>query len=515
MAESGRILPLSTHEEMTPPYRVIFDEAPVSMILHDKDTGAILDANRSAWLAYGLTSLDELRHYPIWEESPYSEEEALAAIRRCAAEGAQVFEWRSRRRSGERFWEQVRLQPVRLEGHLRVLATCTDITEQRRTEENLRHMEKMSAIGQLAGGIAHNFNNQLTGVIGYAHLLQSFIQDPKLRGYVDKLLIGAKRSAELTRQMLSFARMDVGAFKPVNLHDLVHEVLGILHHTFPSFITVREELHAPESWIACNASQIQSAILNLAINARDAMPEGGELVFGTSITTLDGNTGCPLLDSAPVGRHICLTITDTGTGIEAGDLPHIFEPFFTTKAPGKGTGMGLSTVYGTIQLHKGAIEVDSEPGRGTTFTVSLPLLPPLVGEPDMEASEMVRAPYPARILLVEDDETIRSLTADMLVELGYRVEVCRDGAEGLAYYTAHADGIDLVILDLVIPRIGGVEVFRAMERLHPEVRVIFASGYGIHTVPAGLLDGETRIFLQKPVEPHVLSQTVARMLTSP
>lgn len=260
------------------------------------------------------------------------------------------------------------------------LVSIIDITQKKQTEaENkrlalqLHQSEALAVVGQLAAGIAHNFNNQLTGVIGYANILLSKLEEPGLKRHVENILLGGRRCAELTRQMLAFSRLEEGTPIDIDFHHIVHEIIDMLSHCFPSNIQIGQSLHASRSIICADPGQIQNMILNLAFNARDAMPDGGELILETSIKELDGADCARLPFEVVPGTYLCLCARDTGSGIAPDVLPRIFDPFFTTKEVGQGTGMGLATVYGSIKSNRGAMEVNSYIRKGTTFRLYFPL----------------------------------------------------------------------------------------------------------------------------------------------
>jgi two-component system, cell cycle sensor histidine kinase and response regulator CckA len=383
-------------------------------------------------------------------------------------------------------------------------------------EERLRQTQNLKAIGTLAGGVAHDFNNLLTGILGYTWLLKQNA-DPTGEVYRAATVIenAAERAAELTRQLLGFARQGRHQEIELDLHALVREVTALLGRTFDRAITIRHQLQAERSLLCGDPGQLHQALLNLAINARDAMPEGGELRFATEVIP---DQRVPRAEHARLqpGDHLLLEVADSGSGIAPGDLPHIFEPFFTTKAQGKGSGMGLAMVYGIVQDHAGAIEVHSQPGQGTTFRLFFPLLDEQRTLLAKDSAGRPAAGTPARgtglVLVVDDEDLVRSMAKELLEELGYRVLTARDGIEGLEVYRESAQHVDLVLLDLVMPRMGGRECLRALQRLDPKVRVLLSSGWlGDEQERGAPLDGAAG-FLPKPYQLAVLASAVARAL---
>jgi PAS domain S-box-containing protein len=410
--------------------------------------------------------------------------------------------------------------PSPAEEGLGVIATIAAAELERRVaeqarrvaEERLRQAEKMEAIGRLAGGVAHDFNNQLVGIMGYAELLLGRLEGEAIRRSVERILTASRRAADLTRQLLTFARRGQYAFVTVDVNVVIREVIGLLERSIDKRIGVCEALRAQRSATLGDASQLQSALLNVALNARDAMPEGGVLTFATENVVLDG-ADCQARgpDAAP-GRYVCVAITDTGVGMDGEMLKRLFEPFFTTKEPGKGTGMGLAAVYGTVKAHGGFAEVASQVGAGTTFSL---YLPEAEAATESRPADVVVEPAAtsARLLVADDEEIVRSMMTEALTDLGYRVTACADGDEALETYRARWREIDLVVLDLVMPKMGGHEVFLAMQRCNPDLRVLLCSGYSLSDAARKLLAQPGIVgFLQKPFEVADLSRAVAEGL---
>lgn len=387
-----------------------------------------------------------------------------------------------------------------------IVAVYDDRSEQRRLEEQLFQAQKMDAIGQLAGGVAHDFNNQLTPILGYSDLLLRDEDDPELIQCVEAIRSAARHAADLTGQLLAFSRKGQYQQVPVDLHDTIAEVLTILRHSVDPRIEIITHLGAPHPVILGDPTQLQNAVLNLALNARDAMASGGELYFHTEQLDL----GAEFCQSCPgeitPGVYLKLAVTDSGVGMDRETQGRVFEPFFTTKK--NGTGMGLSAVYGTIKNHNGTVHLYSEPGHGTTVSMYLPLW--IQEEPLAEEASPEDAPVTgdARVLVVEDLQPVRDLVASMLRRLGYRVTTCRNGREALEYYQDAWQHVDLVVLDMIMPEMNGRDTFRAMQKLNPEIRALLISGYSINGEAQSILDEGVRGFLQKPFEIGELSHTV-------
>ena len=379
------------------------------------------------------------------------------------------------------------------------------------TQRRLAQSEKLGMLGQLAGGIAHDFNNLLGGILGCADLLRKGAGTPTERdNYVDMIIETSHRATELVRQLLAFARPAPTKRLPINVHDLIDNVIGILQHTIDPRITVRTRLAAGGATVEGDHSELQSALLNLGLNARDAMPEGGKLTFTTADMLLDPETCDHYAHSVEPGRYVEIGVSDNGVGMTREVVEHIFEPFFTTKQVGSGTGLGLAAVYGTVQGHDGMVTVYSEPGEGTLFKLLLPLSSKVAVPAGAPSPEIVRGS--GRILVVDDEKVIRRLVRDMLRSLGYDVVTAAGGEEALSLYRAEGARIHLVVLDLVMPGMNGNEVLRALKRINPDVRVLIASGFHLDVdIPEIQREGASGI-LPKPFVVASLSQAVAAVM---
>jgi signal transduction histidine kinase/ActR/RegA family two-component response regulator len=381
----------------------------------------------------------------------------------------------------------------------------------RESEEQLRHSQKMEAVGTLAGGVAHDFNNILTGILGHAELLKSKSKPGDTAYRAAEIIEKAgRRAADLTRQLLGFARKGKHQTIPVDVHATIKEVIGLLFHTIDKKISITLDIHATQALLLGDPGQIQQVILNLAVNARDAMPDGGSLLFKTEMVTLDEEYHRKHPDVVP-GRYLELTITDTGHGIPREVMGRIFEPFYTTKEPGKGTGMGLAMVYGIVRNHGGSIEVKSEVGTGTTFTIHLPMSAQTIADPEVAVG--IGATHGSgNILIVDDEEVVRNLSREFLSSLGYSVALCIDGQEAVDYYATGPKDIDLVLIDMVMPRMNGRDCFRHLKKINPAVKAILLSGYGLNATVQEAMDEGMFAFIEKPYQLNDLSEVVARAL---
>lgn len=382
-----------------------------------------------------------------------------------------------------------------------------DISERKQMEGRIRQSEKMEAVGQLAGGIAHDFNNQLAGIMGYAEMLAARIDDKNLRDYAENIIRASKRSADLTRNLLSFARKGKYLEVPVNVHNIIEEVVTVLERSINKRIEIKRMLKATPATISGDPTQIQNALLNLAINARDAMPGGGELSFTTENVSIEKT---PLKEHAhevPTGRCLKLCVSDNGLGMDKEVIKHIFEPFFTTKGVGKGTGMGLASVYGTVKSHHGFINVLSEPGKGSTFFLYFPLFEDVIEVENKEA-DLKKQKKSANILVVDDEEMVRQLLSEIFKTLGHNVTTCKDGAEAVEIYKKSHKDTDIVVLDMEMPRLSGKDTFFAMRAINSNVKVLLASGFSIDGEAQGLIEAGAKGFVQKPFNISDLSRSL-------
>jgi CheY-like chemotaxis protein len=367
----------------------------------------------------------------------------------------------------------------------------------------------MEAIGQLAGGIAHDFNNLLTGIIGYADLLHSASEaSDAIREAAAVIRATALRGADLAKSLLTLARRAPHRRKPVDVHDVLREVADLIRRTFDRRITLATELTAPQTFVNGDDSFLSNALLNLAINARDAMPHGGTLSLRTWNAdvgeTEEGGSSARI----PSGRYVIIEVRDTGTGMSRETRERIFEPFYTTKEVGKGTGLGLSMVYGTVRAHDGVLQVESEPGVGTAFRLYLPLLS--VQQVSTEVWSRDVEPGQGRVLVVDDEALVRDIASRMLHRLGYQAETAADGAHALDLLRRDPAGYDLVILDHNMPGITGHEVARRIRAAGLGVPLVLSSGYFASGERESLLTQGFADSIAKPYTLGELSRVAAR-----
>ncbi|OPY80456.1 MAG: Blue-light-activated protein [Syntrophus sp. PtaU1.Bin005] len=372
-----------------------------------------------------------------------------------------------------------------------------DITTRKALEEQLRQAQKMEAIGQLAGGVAHDFNNILQAILGYTNMvLFSMGHNDRNYGKLKEVEKAGERAAALTRQLLAFSRRQVLQLGPLDLNQAVDHLMKMLRRLIGENIEL--SIHPGHALWKVNAdrSQIEQVLINLCVNARDAMPDGGRLSIETQNVWLDEDY-CIHHDWAKPGRYVLLSITDSGCGMDGETQKKIFEPFFTTKEKSHGTGLGLATVYGVVRQHDGMIQVYSETGKGSRFNVYLPV----TESTDEEILEERQVPSPGgheTILMAEDDEPLRFLTTEMLKMAGYRVLAAVDGEDALRIYQEHGREVDLLLLDVVMPRKGGRTVYDEIRAINPEIRCLFMSGYSEDAVHTNFILDHGLKLIQKP-----------------
>ena len=496
-AEAGR-------RESEERLRLIFDYVSDALFIAD-DTGRILDANPAACKLTGMP-LDELRLIPL--------EKALPESITPAESGG----------SGARQSQRGTASDGRiLDVQAAVFApgvlvyTVRDLTKQRRLEDQLAQAQKMEAVGQLAGGVAHDFNNLLTVILSYSALLQEDLApDDPHSADVQQISAAAERGAALTQQLLTFSRKQVVQFRATDVNLVVREVEKILHRLIGEDIELVTTLESDPWSIRGDNGQLEQILINLAVNARDAMPNGGRIQIETANVELraDGDAD-GVRDDGAAREYVMLAVTDTGVGMTREVQKRVFEPFFTTKELGKGTGLGLPTVYGIVTQAGGTIAIESEPGHGSTFRIYFPRL--IDGSAAPSAEEPVRPSLHGTetVLLVEDDPALRALSVRILQSNGYTVLAANNGVEALELATAYPEPIDIVATDVVMPEMGGRALVERLLETREDIKVLFMSGYtSDEVIRLGVLEGRTA-FLQKPFAPNRLASVVRDVLDRP
>jgi signal transduction histidine kinase len=429
-------------------------------------------------------------------------------------------EFRIVRPDGATRWIRWRGQVVQDAGgrYSRIICVNMDVTEGKEVEEERRRLEsrlfqsqKIESIGTLTGGIAHDFNNILSALMGYAALLQMKMEekDP-LRPFVDQIVSGSQKAAELTRSLLAFSRQQPITFFTLGVNDIVTGIEKLLRRLVTEDIAIKTILAPDQPIIRADATQIEQVLLNLATNARDAMPNGGALLIETRITELDDAFVRSHGYGEP-GRYALIAVSDTGAGMDEATRQRVFDPFFTTKEVGKGTGLGLSTVYGIVKQHNGYITVYSEPNIGTTFHVYLPAADKIV-EREKPAPVVQQVTGGVEVILIaEDNEAVRNLMRDVLTQYGYTIIEATDGADAVDKFRK-TDHIDLLVLDSVMPKRNGRETYNEISSLAPDVKVLFISGYTRDVVLNKGIEDNRFPFLSKPIQAVALLNKVREVL---
>ncbi|MBI3813656.1 MAG: MEDS domain-containing protein [Nitrospinae bacterium] len=387
----------------------------------------------------------------------------------------------------------------------------TDITDKKKLEDQLRHAQKMEAVGQLAGGIAHDFNNILTTIIGYGDFLRDETPEgSSLKTYADQILTAADNAAGLTRGLLAFSRKQVIATKPVNLNEIIRRVEKLLLRLIGEDIELKTALTEKDLTIMADRGQIEQVLMNLCANARDAMPNGGILTIDTGFIEID-DAFIKAHGFGKEGMYALISVADTGMGMDEKTRERIFEPFFTTKGPGRGTGLGLSTAYGIIKNHDGYINCYSEMGKGTIFRIYLPITKAGIEDAKAAALPPLRGGTET-VLIAEDDADVRKLMKDVLIGFGYRVIEAADGEAALKAFKENMDKLRIIILDVIMPKKCGKEVYQEIKKMSPDIKAVFTSGYTEDIIKkTGILE-EGLNFISKPVSPSELLRKVREVL---
>ena len=391
-----------------------------------------------------------------------------------------------------------------------VIHVARDVTEKRRLEEQLRHAQKMEAIGQLAGGVAHDFNNILTAVMGYGHLLQMKLkEDDPLKHNLNQILKVTERGAELTRSLLAFSRKQAVGLRPVTINKIIETSVKLLPGLIGERIELKTDVEGEDLIILADSIQIEQIIMNLASNARDAMPDGGVLTIAAEGMEIDGEFLSTHGYGDP-GPYVLLSFTDTGIGMDEEAKKKIFDPFFTTKKVGEGTGLGLAIVYGIVKQHNGYITVDSEEGKGTTFRIYFPLID---GKAEDEAAE-ASAPAGGKetILIAEDDAAVREPLKATLEIFGYDVIETVNGEDAVAKFKENKERIKLLLFDVIMPKMNGKEAYEEIKQIAPDIKAIFTSGYTANTLQTKEILEKGLTFISKPVSPNNLSRKIREVL---
>ena len=502
-------------------FRAVFDIAPLGVAIADR-LGRLLEANPAFLTLFGY-SLHEAQERTLIDLAHPEDRDRIAGLIQGIRNGqADTYETEKRcvRKDGREFWAAVRCAALRDDkgGITHWLGILEDISARRDAEQERRRLtaqvqqaQKMEAIGTLAGGIAHDFNNLLMGIQGnISLLLLDKAPDHRDVAYLKNVEKSVMRASELTRQILGFARGGKYEVKVTDINALLEKTAEMFGRTRRE-IAIRKNLQEAPWKIEADQSQLQQVLLNLLVNAWQAMPGGGELVLQTANVVIEAG-GPDVPPDAVAGSYVRIDVTDTGVGMDPHTQARIFEPFFTTREKGHGTGLGLSSAFGIVKNHNGFITVRSAKDRGSTFSVFFPAAPGAVAQPPEPAGAVRRGGK--TILLVEDEEMVANIGRQMLERLGHRVIVAQSGDEALALYEKRRAEIDLVILDMIMPGIGGGIVFDRIRAIHPQAAVLLSSGYSLNGQALEIMKRGCRGFIQKPFSIEQLKQKISEILPS-
>jgi PAS domain S-box-containing protein len=490
----------------------LLDKAQDAIMVHDLDWRASY-WNKSAERLYGWTSQEVLQrdlreHFLNGKDNS----KLLEARQNVLSRGEWLGELRQTTKAGreiivESRWTLVRDQQAQPQA---VLVINTDITEKKKLELQFLRTQRMESIGTLAGGIAHDLNNVLTPITMAIQLLKMKNLDEGSQRMLKTLETSAKRGADLVKQVLTFARGHEGERVAVQLSHLIKEMDKIIHETFPKTIRIRTRICQDLAPVLGDATQLHQVLLNLCVNSRDAMPDGGEIVIQADNVTLDETTAKKIVGARP-GRYVALSVSDTGMGIPAEIIDRIFEPFFTTKEEGKGTGLGLSTVHSILKSHSGFLDLKSEVGKGTQFTI---FFPSVEATPQPQITGASRADLMGQgelVLVVDDEPGIREITQSTLIKYGYQALTAGDGVEALDLFRRHERQVEVVVMDMLMPRMDGVSTIRQLRKLKPDLQFIAVSGALQNEKMKEEIAAMGVAFLSKPFSAEKLLETLRRL----
>ena len=495
-------------------YRTIFENA-VEGIYQTTPDGKYISANPALAHMLGFDSPEELIHArQDIRTQEYVKPEMHTEFAKILEERdvVQSFEYEAYRKDGKTIWVSENARVVRDSGGrtLYFEGTVEDVTGRRELEQQLRQMQKIEATGRLAGGVAHDFNNILMAISSYAELLEKKLTDEATRRYAGEIVKATERGSSLTEGLLAFSRKQVLSPKVLDLNTLIAEQIRMLKRLIPENVELQFLAGSDTGRVKADPSQVQQVLMNLIINARDAMPNGGRLVIETGNAELDG-ADCPLANQAQAGKYVMVAVSDNGCGMSAEIKSHIFEPFFTTKEQGKGTGLGLAIVFGIVKQSGGQIFVHTEPDMGTTFKIYFPFVEAEIQIPDMEEHQQPSTGAET-ILLVEDEDGVRDSAAEYLRESGYTVLTAKGGSDALRLAEQHGGPIHVLLTDLIMPLMSGRELSERIASVRPEIRVVFMSGYSNNLLSNQQILDPKHVLLQKPFRLATLGRRIRDVL---
>lgn len=505
-------------------FRAIFNSVNDGVFLHDIKTYKILSVNERMLEMFGYTE-EEARTITVQDisagTSPYSIKEAIQLLRTAATGKPVITEWQAKHKSGKLFWAEISIKKAAIGGAENILVLVRDIQERKEAEEEKQKLQeqlfqihKAESIGTLAAGIAHDFNNLLNIILANAELLATkYETNSSALKYITSIAKSTERGAKLVRQLLTYARKSEIQHTSVHINEIIQDIEKIIHETFPKSISLAVHLQQNLPVIFADTTQLHQVLLNLCINARDAMDENGTIEISTALK--EHAFVRQLFPQASEPQYILISITDNGIGIEKERLSRIFEPFFTTKAPGKGTGLGLSVVFGIVKSHKGFVTVESEVGKGTTFYVYFPVhnvMPAAETVEERQEQSAVPKGKNETVLIVEDEELLVELIRSMLEANGYSVLSAANGEEGIETFIREQQNISLVISDLGLPKANGITVLKEIKKISPKMKFILASGFIEPSERAVILELGADLIINKPYDLQSLLRKVRSLL---
>jgi two-component system, cell cycle sensor histidine kinase and response regulator CckA len=497
--------------------QTVFENSPIGLEVYDR-SGLLISCNRRVGELFGANTDSFIGKFNLFDDPQYRNESDLERLRKGEEVRSEIFCDFSKvhfesTRSGSAHLDMIATPvPQSTSDHIGFIRQIIDVTEQKRLQEQLRQVQKLDAIGQLAGGVAHDFNNVLATMMLHLFILQ---QKPELdletQQSLEELKSETERAANLTRQLLLFSSRAVIDVKPLNLNEVVANLLKMLGRLIGEHIDLKFIRHAGLPMVKADPGMMEQVIMNLCVNARDAMPGGGKLTIGLELVQVD-EARAQQYAQARVGEYVCLSVADTGSGMDESTVEHIFEPFFTTKEIGRGTGLGLATVHGIVNQHGGWVEVESVVGQGSKFYVFIPAIPSK--SDSLEAMKTkVAVGEQETILLVEDEANLRKITALSLRRIGYQVLEAVNGAEALEVWANSSAKIDLLMSDMVMPGgMTGLELTNKLREKNPNLKVIIVSGYSSEGIPKDLIASRQIVTVQKPYQLESLSIVIRECL---
>ncbi len=498
-------------------YRKIFNSVGEAIIIRDNITGKIAHVNDSMLSMFGYTE-EDIPNLDIDvlcdQTNDCTLTSNLAHLDGKSISQQYLFSTLGKKKNGDTFHIEVSLCNAVIDNRDRTLIVIRNVEEKRSIEEKMQQNEKLAALGRLAGGIAHDFRNQLTGILGCTELLKSEATSKHQLETLDLIIQSAKRSAELTQQLLFFARKGESSFQDILMNEIVESTITILRRSFDKRIEITFTPDSKIPLISGDPGRIQNALLNLCINSRDSMPSGGKLTIAVFAAKLNMTDCARLVDPLSPGHYLGVSVSDTGSGIPSEYFNNIFEPFFTTKPLGKGTGMGLPTVYGTVRDHGGSIFLKSVKNIGTTFILYFPLPSDTTNKTTVQQEKPLSVPRALpkyKTIVVDDDPVVRLTICKLLNKLGIETTAFSDGIAAVEYYSKHSEAIDIVFLDMNMPLINGTDTLKKLRSIKNDLNVFIISGCSDSDEFQKISESKVNGFIKKPFQLHVLNQELQKL----